>query len=98
MHHSSNCNLVIGKKFVEEKEQSDHLLLPSEKDELKEIAREAQQLSLPLGRPHLRGNDGIFHGERSRVSSLVVLMVAITKNSTAEDREIVNICLLSLNS
>ncbi|GLJ46271.1 hypothetical protein SUGI_0975030 [Cryptomeria japonica] len=51
---------------VGEKEPSDHLVLPSEKDELKEIAREAQPLSLPLERPHLRGNDGIFHGERRR--------------------------------
>ncbi|GLJ46268.1 hypothetical protein SUGI_0974990 [Cryptomeria japonica] len=55
--------VVVG---VGEREQSDHLLLPSEKEEFKEIAREAQPLSLPLERPDLRGNDGIFHGERSR--------------------------------
>ncbi|GLJ46265.1 hypothetical protein SUGI_0974950 [Cryptomeria japonica] len=51
---------------VGEKEQSDHLLLPSEKEEFKEIAREAQPLSLTVERPDLSGNDGIFHGERSR--------------------------------
>ncbi|GLJ46269.1 hypothetical protein SUGI_0975000 [Cryptomeria japonica] len=49
-----------------EKERSDHLLLPSEKEEFNERAREAQPLSLPLERPDLRGNDGIFHGERSK--------------------------------
>lgn len=45
-----------------QKEQSVHLLVQCEKEEFNEIARE----TLPLERPHLRGNDGIFQGERNR--------------------------------
>ncbi|GLJ46267.1 hypothetical protein SUGI_0974970 [Cryptomeria japonica] len=64
-----DCSRVVLKKEqviaqkgnVGEKEQSVHLLLPTEKEEFIEITRETQPL-----KPDLRVKDGIFWGERSK--------------------------------